>query len=237
MVTPRAARVRSSKDRSTATSAPAALHEQDRQRIDNLETTVSRLRDALGFVVQEIARNGIVIRSVPGIQLLKHFKPANPGRPAKLKDGRPRYIIKKISKLAPAGLEAALARGEAARIAWVQDGEVVPAKDLAGRWGLTPQALGPAAARGEVFSLTLQRQRYYPREFLDLERSTVASVCRPMAHVSPAEQLVFWKRPHGALGGKKVAEALAGPEAATQLPRIVQLAQSWATEADGAASA
>ena len=40
----------------------------------------------------------------------------------------------------PDGLNAALARGEAAKVQWVQSGEVVPAKVLAEKWGLTPQA-------------------------------------------------------------------------------------------------
>ena len=133
--------------------------------------------------------------------------------------------------VAATGLAAAVARGEAAKVQWVDSGEVVPAKALADKWGLTPQALGPAAHRGEVFAVVVQRQRFYPREFLELDRGDVATVSKSLGDLSPEEKLVFWKRPHGALGGKTVSELLGGRKNGAQLLRVARLAQSWAAQA------
>jgi hypothetical protein len=132
---------------------------------------------------------------------------------------------------ASTGLAAAVARGEAARVEWVKSGELVPAKTLAELWGLTPQALGPAAERGEVFALVVKRQRFYPKEFLALDRADVAAVCDALGRLSPAEKLVFWKRPHGGLGGKTLLQSLSGRKDAAQLGRVTRLAQAWAAEA------
>jgi hypothetical protein len=140
------------------------------------------------------------------------------------------------------GLAGALARGEAAKVRWIASGEIVPARVLADRWGLTPQALGPAAARGEVFALVVKNQRYYPREFLELDRDAVSAVTRALGDLSPSEMLVFWKRPHGALGGKTLLQALGtsdaprgGPDGA--VARATELARSWSQEAHASCDA
>jgi hypothetical protein len=91
--------------------------------------------------------------------------------------------------------------------------------------------LGPAAERGEVFAIVVKRQRYYPREFLELDRHAVGTVSKALGSLSPAEKLVFWKRPHGALGGKTVLQALTASKDSGQLVRAAQLAQAWADEA------
>ena len=135
---------------------------------------------------------------------------------------------------APTGLAGAVARGEAAKIEWVKTGEVVRAQVLADHWGLTPQALGPAAARGEVFAVTVKRQRFYPKEFLVLERDDVGAVTKALGELAPEDKLIFWKRPHGALGGKTVLESLSSRTGASELARVTQLAQSWAAQAQSA---
>ncbi|WP_141288061.1 hypothetical protein [Ideonella azotifigens] len=193
------------------------LSSQAHQRIEQLEHTVSELKGTLGLLVSEMRRQGIVL-PVGKVQR-RQGRSASP-RPA--------------ANDAPAtatGLAAAVARGEAAKVEWVQSGEVVPAKLLADHWGLTPQALGPAADRGEVFAILVKRQRYYPREFLDLDRHAVGAVAQALSGLSPTEKLVFWKRPHGGLGGKTVLQALTATNDAAQLARVVQLARSWAEEA------
>ena len=132
------------------------------------------------------------------------------------------------------GLAEALALGEAAKVQWVASAEVVPARVLAELWGLTPQALGPAAARGEVFAIVVKSRRYYPREFLGLERDTVSAVTRALDGLSPSEKLVFWKRPHGALGGKTVLQALGTPGRAASgggVARVTDLARVWSQDA------
>jgi hypothetical protein len=130
------------------------------------------------------------------------------------------------------GLAAAVSRGEAAKVEWVASGEVVSAKTLADAWGLTPQALGPAATRGEVFAIVVKSVRYYPKEFLELNRDDVATVSKALGSLSPAEKLIFWKRPHGALGGKTVLQSLSGKKDSGQLGRVTQLARAWAAEAN-----
>ena len=103
---------------------------------------------------------------------------------------------------------------------------------MADVWGLTPQALGPAADRGEVFAVVVKRQRYFPREFLELDRADVAAVSpQALGKLSSSEKLVFWKRTHGALGGETVLQALSGRPDGTQLARIEVLARACAAEA------
>jgi len=82
-----------------------------------------------------------------------------------------------------------------------------------------------------VFALVVKRQRFYPKEFLALDRADVAAVCDALGRLSPAEKLVFWKRPHGGLGGKTLLQALSGRKDAAQLGRVTRLAQAWAAEA------
>lgn len=142
------------------------------------------------------------------------------------------FSTPKAVKPAAKPLAAAQARGEAAKVEWVRSGEVVPAKELADKWDLTPQALGPAEKRGELFSVVVKRHRYYPREFLTLNRDDVGTVCKQLEPLDATEKLLFWKRPHGALGGKTVSALLSdSKKAGPQLVRVAQLAQSWSSQA------
>lgn len=125
------------------------------------------------------------------------------------------------------GLAGAVARGEAARVQWVKDGLVVPADRLAQAWGLTRQALAPAADRGEIFSVKVGNRLYYPQAFLALDREAVAAICRALGSLSSSEKLMFWLREHGSLGGKRVDAAL---ESGITLARIERLATAWARE-------
>lgn len=125
------------------------------------------------------------------------------------------------------GIAGAVARGEAARVQWVKDGLVVPADRLAQAWGLTRQALAPAADRGEIFSVKVGNRLYYPQAFLALDREAVAAICRALGSLSPSEKLMFWLREHGSLGGKRVDVAL---ESGVALTRIERLATAWTRE-------
>lgn len=124
------------------------------------------------------------------------------------------------------GLAGAVARGEAAKAEWIRTGDLVPAKQLADAWGLTPRALGPAERRGELFAVTLKRLRFYPFEFLNLRREDVGAVCRELVGLTPVEQFFFWKRKHGALNGKTVSQVLAKNEAA----QVVEFARLQAAQ-------
>lgn len=132
------------------------------------------------------------------------------------------------------GLAGATARGEAARVQWIKEGLVVPGEQLAQAWGLTRQALAPAAERGEVFAAKIGNRLYYPQAFLSLDRDTVARVCRALGDIGASEKLMFWLRDHGALAGKSVARAL---EAGTPVARVERLAAAWARERGAARAA
>ena len=245
------------------TPATARRRKEPQVRIAELEATVSELTGALKVVVTEIRRAGIHIHIPAPKKVTGSYAKLMKGAFELPRDdlaaygGRGPFVRVKLGRksaadaapaptvepapTAPAtsGLAAAKARGEAAKVQWVRSGEVVPAKDLADAWGITPQALGPAAKRGEVFAVTVKNQRYFPREFLELERDDVSTVCKQLEGLDPSEQLVFWKRKHGSLGGKTVSEALSGKQAGPQLVKVVQLAQALTAQmrADAAASA
>lgn len=125
------------------------------------------------------------------------------------------------------GVQGAILRGEAVKRQWIASGELVPARVLAERWGLTPQALRPAARRGEVFALVIKRRRFYPSEFLHLDRRVVAAISNALGHLSAATKVIFFKRQHGALGGRTLLETLTSPDEASGLGSIVQLAKAW----------
>jgi hypothetical protein len=132
------------------------------------------------------------------------------------------------------GLKEAQSRGEAAKVRWVQDGDLVPGQQLADSWGITRQALGAAAGRGETFSLKVGGRLYYPSKFLELERVTVSAVCIALGDITPTEKFVFWMRSHGSLGGRTVSDAL---HAGVAIERIVRLARAWAAERGSAGGA
>jgi hypothetical protein len=134
------------------------------------------------------------------------------------------------------GLAGATARGEAARVQWIKDGLVVSGEQLAQAWGLTRQALAPAAERGEVFAVKIGNRLYYPQAFMVLDRETVAAVCSALGDLGASEKLMFWLREHGALSSQGVVAAL---ESGVPVARVVRLAAAWSRErgAERAASA
>lgn len=154
-------------------------------------------------------------------------------QPSKAVDAPPRAAHAKRpvgappSPTASGGLAGATARGEAARVQWVKAGLVVPGEQLAQAWGLTRQALAPAADRGEVFAVKIGNRLYYPQAFLALDREVVARVCRALGTLGASEKLVFWLREHGALGGQGVAAALEG---GAPVDKVERLAAAWARE-------
>lgn len=122
-------------------------------------------------------------------------------------------------------------RVAANRQAWVSEGELVPAKLLAHAWGAKALELRAAEKRGELFSVVLDRRRYYPCEFLSLGRGEVATVCRLLNPLESMEKLVFWKRRHGALRGRTVLAALGTKEDSSRLKRVTGLARAVAAQA------
>jgi hypothetical protein len=202
------------------------------QRVQELEQTVVDLKDAIAVVVDAMVRAGVHV-SFP-TRLKKYTlvrRPAAsqvlcaPVHDAKGKDHAANKEPDAQRLPAQGGLMGATARGDAARVEWVRSGEIVPAKALADSWGLTPQALGHAGKRGELFAISLRNRRYYPSEFLKLDRNEVATVCKQFRGFDPSEQFVFWKRKHGSLGGKTVFDILSKKHSSQQLVKVVQLAR------------
>jgi hypothetical protein len=183
------------------------------RRIAQLEATVGRLTEDLGSLRSAVSKQGLQLpRSQGGRVRAAHDESSTADNP---------------HARAAGGLAGATARGEAARVRWVEDGLVVPGEQLAQAWGLTRQALAPAADRGEVFAVKVSNRLYYPRAFLGMDRETVAAVCRALGDLSASEKLMFWLRDHGALARKSVALAL---ESGVPVSKVERLAAAWARE-------
>lgn len=148
------------------------------RRIAQLEATVGRLSEDLGSLRSAISEQGLQLPRTRGV--------------------RPRVAQPRSSTAdnqhaqATGGLAGATARGEAARVQWVKDGLVVPGEQLAQAWGLTRQALAPAAERGEVFAVKVGNRLYYPNAFLGMDREVVAAICRALGALGATEKLMFW---------------------------------------------
>ncbi len=193
---------------STDLSTPVLL-----RRIAQLEASVGRLSEDLGSLRSAVSKQGLQLPRTRDVRArvaqTNAFTADNQHAPA------------------TGGLVGATARGEAARVRWVKDGLVVPAEQLAHAWGLTRQALAPAADRGEVFAVKVGNRLYYPRAFLSMDRETVATICRALGDLGASEKLMFWLRDHGALTGKSVAAVL---EAGMAVAKVERLAAAWARE-------
>ena len=180
------------------------------RRIARLEATVGRLSEDLGSLRSEVRKQG----------------PQRPGtRDFRIRGAAPAADTPQAQ--VTGGLAGAAARGEAARVQWIRDGLVVPGEQLAQAWGLTRQALAPAAERGEIFAVKIGNRLYYPQAFLAMDREDVAAICRALGNLGASDKLMFWLREHGALAGKGVAAAL---EAGIVLARVERLAAAWARE-------
>lgn len=193
---------------STDPSTPILL-----RRIARLEATVGRLSKDLGSLRSAVSKQGMPLPRARGTR----------ARVAPVQS----FAVDNRYAAASGGLAGAVARGEAARVQWIKDGVIVPGQQLARAWGLTRQALAPAADRGEIFAVKVGNRLYYPQAFLRLDRATVAAICRALGDLGVSEKLMFWLRTHGALAGISIASAL---EAGTAVAKIERLAAAWARE-------
>ncbi len=191
---------------SNSLSTPVLL-----RRIAQLEAAVGRLGEDLGSLRLAVSKQGLPMARIVRARASQAAQPP--------KDTQQDQVA--------AGLAGAALRGEAARVQWVKDGLVVPGEQLAKAWGLTRQALAPAADRGEIFGVKVGNRLYYPQAFLGIERETVAVICRALGGIGASEKLMFWLRDHGALSGKSVVAAL---EAGLALTHVERLAAAWARE-------
>ena len=107
-----------------------------------------------------------------------------------------------------AAIEAAQERGEARLVKWTQDGTLVPVSMVEETWGIKRQSVDAARERGEIFSVFVRGQHWYPAEALEFGRTELATVVKALSDESAASKLVFLLRRHGALGGRTPAEAV-----------------------------
>jgi len=122
-----------------------------------------------------------------------------------------------------AAIDAALARGEARLVKWTQDGTLVPVSVVEDTWGIKRQSVDAARERGEIFSVFVRGQHWYPAEALRFERAALAAVVKALGDESATSKLVFLLRRHGALGGRTPAEAA---EQGMQHD-VLRLASAW----------
>ncbi len=186
------------------------------RRIAQLEATMGRLSEDLGSLRLAVSKQALQLPRTRSVRARATKAESVPAHAQHIQRAH-----------AAGGLAGATARGEAARVQWVKDGLVVPGEKLAQAWGLTRQALAPAADRGEVFAVKVGNRLYYPQAFLSLDRETVAVICRALGDIGTNERLMFWLRDHGALAGKSVSAAL---EAGLALVKVERLAAAWARE-------
>lgn len=121
---------------------------------------------------------------------------------------------------------ALLGQGESVRTGWVRDGLLVSSVVLAEAWGRSRQALEYAAKRGELFSIKVGKNRFYPTVFARLEAEAVKAVCLKLKGEDAVAKFVFWGKKHGGLGGLTPSEAIS----VGQLDNVVRLAEAWSAE-------
>lgn len=115
-------------------------------------------------------------------------------------------------------------RGEARLVNWTQDGTLVEGGKVEAAWGVKRQTVDAARERGEIFSVWVKGQHWYPSEALKLERGALAAINRALGDVDPSSKLLFFVRRHGALGGHTVADAVTDGK----FDGALRLAMDWA---------
>lgn len=133
------------------------------------------------------------------------------------------------------GLQAALARGEAAKRVWVTSGDLISGAALAAAWGVSDAVLSDAVARGQAFLIFVDGQPFYPKEFAELDAETVSTIVRALGSLCAIEKYFFWRRRHGALGGMTVQQVLRS-EAPDALKRVAQFARASSAQSDADAA-
>lgn len=119
-------------------------------------------------------------------------------------------------RLAQKGLEGVPLKGalaaetsEKIKNEWIRSGMLISGAALSAAWdGWPRQALDRARKRHELVSLKISGKHYYPGAFLTVSAKSAAVICKLLQDVDPVAQMIFWARPHGAIGGKTLEEAL-----------------------------
>ncbi len=115
-------------------------------------------------------------------------------------------------------------RGEGRLVGWTKDGTLVEGGKVEAAWGVKRETVDAARERGEIFSVWVRGQHWYPNEALKLERSSAAAITRALGDADPSSKLLFLLHKHGALGGQVPTDAVADGK----FEDVLRLATDWA---------
>ncbi len=120
------------------------------------------------------------------------------------------------------GVDGAVEAGLEARRAWTRDGVLISTAEFASARGVVPDALVALESRGELFSVLVEDQVWWPAELLTLRAEHANAICRALGNLTDSCKVVFLMRKHGVLG-RSVAEAAE----TGQIAEVVRLAEEW----------
>jgi hypothetical protein len=221
------------RQKTAAVSEPEAMFEKLNERLtqvleQNLLAVQEQIKDNLSQMNQRLSANQELLAQLLRVQAnatsLSLVLP-----PSATGDSLPQIRAGFVSggqAGTAEGWQELLSQGEARRVAWIKDGLLVPTSELAEQWGRTRQALDQACDRGDLFSLKVGKNKYYPRIFLELDADAVKRVCLALKGGDSTAKFIFWSRRHGALGGKTIADAIQENKVA----RAEELALGWSEE-------
>jgi len=119
--------------------------------------------------------------------------------------------------------QLAAIRGEVQLVRWTQDGTLLDGAKIQQAWGLTHQAIDAARDQGEIFSVWVKGQHWYPAEALKFKREELAEINRKLGEIDPSSKLLFLLHKHGALEGMTPADAVAN----LKLSDVCRVAAEW----------
>jgi hypothetical protein len=90
-------------------------------------------------------------------------------------------------------------------------------------WGLTRQGVDAALDRGEIFSIWVKGQHWYPSEALEFSRKDMQAINHALGDTAPSSKLLFLLHKHGAVGGMTAADAVS----TGKLDGVLRLASQW----------
>lgn len=175
-----------------------------------------RLLERLHQALDELG----IASNLVAVEPLGEFLPADDVSPNDASDDDTPAAILEANQQAT---REAKARGEARLVQWTKDGTLVEGKHLYEAWGITRQALDKARERGDIFSIRVGGQHYYPIEAEQFSRADLAQVTRALGDISSGSKLIFLKRKHGALGDRTASEAIEHG----MLADVLRIAANW----------
>ncbi|MYM92523.1 hypothetical protein [Duganella vulcania] len=117
----------------------------------------------------------------------------------------------------------AAARGEERLMSWIHDGTLLLVDKVEAAWSVNRQTVDAAREEGEIFSVWVRDQHWYPAEALKFKREDLAAINRKLGEIDPSSKLLFLLHKHGAVGGMTPLDAVAN----RKLGDLLRLAAEW----------